>query len=239
MRARDTGDSTLDTARIFTALSLFALLSEPLASLVMALATYLGAAGSFARIQKFLELAERADTRGTDELPEKPLSSKRAVNAITVHGADFGWDPAKEPLLRDITLSVPWRKLTMVVGPVGCGKSTLLQAVLGEVPAMAGSVHIGSMSVAYAAQSPWHMNGTVKEAVIGCEPLDEKWYARVINACALQRDFRELPKGDSSRIGSGGVALSGGQSQRVVSSLSIPLSPGPSRKVGETPSGQC
>ncbi|KAK4133595.1 P-loop containing nucleoside triphosphate hydrolase protein [Trichocladium antarcticum] len=215
VRARDTGDSTLDTARIFTALSLFALLAEPLASLVMALATYLGAAGSFARIQKFLELEERVDTRGSGELHEKPLSSERAANAITVHEADFGWDPAKEPLLRGITLSVPWRKLTMVVGPVGCGKSTLLQAVLGEVPAMAASVHIGSVSVAYAAQSPWHMNGTVKEAVIGCEPLDEKWYTRVINACALQRDFRELPKGDSSRIGSGGVALSGGQSQRV------------------------
>jgi ABC-type bacteriocin/lantibiotic exporter with double-glycine peptidase domain len=220
VRARDSGDKTLDTARVFTSLSLFALLSEPLASLVMSLATYLGAVGSFVRIQQFLDSEERADVRQPAELAElseKPTVNPSAPEAIAVQGASFGWDAAKEPLLKDITLTVPWDKLTMVVGPVGCGKSTLLQAVLGEVPALAGSVRLGSTSVAYCAQNPWHMNGTVREAIVGCEQFDEKWYARVVHACALRRDFRELPAGDASRIGSGGIALSGGQSQRIVS----------------------
>ncbi|AEO64844.1 uncharacterized protein THITE_35966 [Thermothielavioides terrestris NRRL 8126] len=218
VRARNSGDTTLDTARVFTSLSLFALLSEPLASLVMSLATYLGAVGSFVRIQQFLDSEERADLRRPAEpaeLSEKPTVNPSAPDAIAVQGASFGWDAAKEPLLKDITLTVPWDKLTMVVGPVGCGKSTLLQAVLGEVPALAGSVRLGSTSVAYCAQNPWHMNGTVREAIVGCEQFDEKWYARVVHACALRRDFRELPAGDASRIGSGGIALSGGQSQRI------------------------
>jgi ABC-type multidrug transport system fused ATPase/permease subunit len=215
-RARDSGDATLDTARVFTALSLFSLLSEPLSSLVMALAAYLGAVGSFVRIQQFLESEERVDIPKPEELSEKPEIDNSAPDAITIQGGDFGWDPAKSPLLKGITLSVPWKKLTMVVGSVGCGKSTLLQAILGEVPALAGSVRLGSTSIAYCAQDPWHMNGTVKEAIVGCEELDEKWYGRVIYACALSRDFRELPMGDFSRIGSGGIALSGGQSQRIV-----------------------
>ncbi|KAK4238509.1 hypothetical protein C8A03DRAFT_43740 [Achaetomium macrosporum] len=240
LRARgSSGDGTLDTARVFTSLSLFALLSEPLASLVMSLATYLGAVGSFVRIQQFLQSEERADMRTNSSLADSSdaeLSSassssneklprfidKSASAAITVRNADFGWEPAakeKAPLLRGITMAVPWHKLTMVVGPVGCGKSTLLQAVLGEVPALnagaGGAVRLGSLSIAYCAQSPWHMNGTVRQAIVGCEAWDEKWYARVVHACALRRDFRELPMGDSSRIGSGGVALSGGQSQRI------------------------
>lgn len=184
----------------------------------MALAAFLGATGSFVRIQKFLESEERKDIPKPEErLAEKHKIDESSLDAVSVKGGDFGWDGAKEPLLKDITLSVPWRKLTMVVGPVGCGKSTLLQAILGEVPAMAGSVRLGTTSIAYCAQDPWHMNGTVKQAIIGCEESDEKWYARVVHACSLKRDFRELPMGDSSRIGSGGIALSGGQSQRIVS----------------------
>lgn len=213
VRARDSGDKTLDTARVFTSLSLFALLSEPLASLVMSLATFLGAAGSFTRIQEFLASAERVDTR------ELGRSDATGTAAITVESASFGWDPAKPPQLRDINLSVPRGKLTMIVGPVGCGKSTLLHALLGEIPTVeggAGAVRLGSRSIAYCAQNPWHVNGTIRQSILGGAPMDDKWYDRVVRACALRRDFRELPMGDASRIGSGGIALSGGQSQRIV-----------------------
>ncbi|KAK4247619.1 ABC transporter [Corynascus novoguineensis] len=220
LRARNTGDKTLDTARVFTSLSLFALLSEPLASLVMALSAYLGAVGSFVRIQTFLESEERPPAtklEGGEEgsVTEKPLIDESASDAISIQSASFGWDAEKEPLLKDITMSVPWRKLTMVVGPVGCGKSTLLLSILGEVPALAGSVRLGTTSIAYCSQDPWHMNGTIREAIVGCEEYDEQWYARVVHACSLRRDFRELPMGDSTKIGSAGIALSGGQSQRI------------------------
>ncbi|KAH6623990.1 ABC transporter [Chaetomium sp. MPI-SDFR-AT-0129] len=215
VRARDTGDTTLDTARVFTALSLFALLSEPLASLVMALAAYLGAVGSIVRIQQFLESKEKTETPKPEDFGEKPMIDNSAAEAVVVQGGNFGWDSEKEPLLKDVNLSIPWRKFTMIVGPVGCGKSTLLQSLLGEVPALSGSVCLGTTSIAYCSQDPWHMNGTIREAIIGCEEPDELWYAHVVHACSLRRDFRELPLGDSTRIGSGGVALSGGQSQRI------------------------
>lgn len=209
LRARHTGDTTLDTARVFTSLSLFALLSEPISSLVMSLATFLGAVGSFSRMQQFLDSPERMDKRQAIELSEKSTA------AISVQDASFGWDDNK-PLLKDVTVSVPWRGLTMIIGPVGCGKSTLLNGLLGEIPALSGKVTFGSTSVAYCAQIPWHMNGTIKQAIVGSGEWDEKWYARVARACALVRDLKEMPKGDETNIGSGGVALSGGQGQRLV-----------------------
>lgn len=214
VRARDSGDQTLDTARVFTSLSLFALLAEPLSSLVMSLATYLGAVGSFDRIQTFLQSEERVDTRRLDEPTNR--SKPTGGDAITVRGADFGWDPSQQPLLRGITMSVPRGKLTMVVGPVGCGKSTLINGLLGEIPTLAGTVSIASSSVAYCAQDPWHMNGTVREAIVGDRQFDAKWYNRVVRACALAQDLTQLPAGDLSNIGSGGISLSGGQSQRIV-----------------------
>ncbi|KAB5511355.1 P-loop containing nucleoside triphosphate hydrolase protein [Coniochaeta sp. 2T2.1] len=206
LHARSNSDTTLDTARVFTALSLFSLLSEPISSLVMSLSTFLGAVGSFSRIQQFLDSAERVDNRKSIELGEKSTA------AIETEEADFGWD---KPLLRDVTIRVPWQGLTMVIGPVGCGKTTLLNGLLGEIPFNAGKVKIGSTSVAYCSQVPWHMNATIKQAIVGSSDWDEKWYLRVVDACALTRDFNELPLRDESTIGSGGIALSGGQGQRV------------------------
>lgn len=243
------GGTTLDTARVFTSLSLFTLLADPLASLVMSLATFMGAVGSFARIQEFLEKEERADSRKTppdfdDEFtkmvtPSLSTAEKRSIStetssgpapslksassfyisrdAITIDDGSFGWNLGEEPLLKGINMAVPRHKLTVVVGPVGCGKSTLLKAILGEVPIIAGTVKLASMSIAYCDQTPWHMNGTIQQAIIGMSQLDAQWYAKVLDACALKEDLKQLPKADQSNIGSQGIALSGGQSQRIVS----------------------
>ena len=43
------------------------------------------------------------------------------------------------------------------------------------------------------------------------EPYDEKKYRKVIKACALTRDFEQLPHGDKTLIGERGSSLSGGQ----------------------------
>lgn len=183
----------------------------------MSLVTFLGAAGSFARIQEFLGSDERIDTRVFDKSP--PPANGEDGEAIILKNTDIGWEPTsdKPAQLREINLRLPRHKLSMIIGPVGCGKTTLVQTLLGEIPALAGSVQFsGCPSAAYCAQNAWHMNGTIRQAIIGTESFDSRWYDRVVDACALKQDFRELPAGDSSRIGSGGIALSGGQSQRIV-----------------------
>ena len=43
---KSNGTSTLDTAKVFTSLSLFTLLSEPLSSLIMSLSSFMGGVGS-------------------------------------------------------------------------------------------------------------------------------------------------------------------------------------------------
>lgn len=243
------GNTTLDTARVFTSLSLFALLAEPLGSLIMALVTFTGSVGCFTRIQDFLAKEIRIDSRKkpidllVDDLSgsSKPSSFAEKVSfgsqtsahsmlppkdgshsffvrdAITVQDGCFGWDPEKAPLLKSVTINVPRQKFTIVVGPVGCGKSTLLKALLGEVPTMGGTVQISSMNVAYCDQTPWHMNETIRQSIIAVSNFDEKWYATIIQACALEEDLKQLPRGDQTIIGSKGIALSGGQSQRIVS----------------------
>jgi ABC-type bacteriocin/lantibiotic exporter with double-glycine peptidase domain len=138
-------------------------------------------------------------------------------NAVVVKNGAFGYDTSKEPILSGINVEVPAGKFTMIVGPVGCGKSTLLKAILGEVSIMEGTVEILNTEVAYCDQTPWHMNGTVRDSIIAFSGTDEPWYKQVLEACALEQDLGQLPKGDLTTIGSKGIVLSGGQSQRIVS----------------------
>jgi ABC-type multidrug transport system fused ATPase/permease subunit len=238
-------DSALDTSTVYTALSLFSLLADPLMSLVMAMMAFAGSVGSFSRIQAFLEKESHVDPR--DKVithPFNPLKVSKQLalvaqsevavsesgssqfskgsassllhHIITVQGGSFGWNTEEEPSVKNVSITVLSGTLTILVGPSGCGKSTLLKAILGEVPCQDGIIHIATKSVAYCDQSPWHMNASIRECIVAMSAFDKAWYTSVINACALTQDFEQLPYGDETIIGSKGISLSGGQSQRIV-----------------------
>ncbi|KAF7117581.1 hypothetical protein CNMCM5793_006633 [Aspergillus hiratsukae] len=236
-------DSAFDMTTAYTSLSLFALLADPLLSLVMALMTFVGSVGSFGRIQEFLEKDDHVDCRckplhgSYDSFEPKALAlvddsdatlsetaSDRSItrapssvygDALTIRNATFAWDIEKEPVLKGLTISISRGSFTMIVGPSGCGKSTLLKAILGEVPCVNGDITLSSDSVAYCDQTPWHMNATIRDSIVAMSSFDKEWYASVVRACALVQDFEQLPRGDETVIGSKGIALSGGQSQRI------------------------
>lgn len=101
-----------------------------------------------------------------------------------------------------------------MVGRVGSGKSSLLSAVLGEMTKVDGHVTVRG-SIAYCSQSPWIMNGTVKENITFGAVFDSEFYSIVIEACALREDLLILPDGDGTEVGEKGISLSGGQKARM------------------------
>jgi ABC-type bacteriocin/lantibiotic exporter with double-glycine peptidase domain len=136
-------------------------------------------------------------------------------NVVVVEGCSFGYDPTKKPMLNEINVQVPLGKLILVMGPVGIGKSTLLKAFLGEMSIVPGSVKISSSEIGYCDQTPWLMNGTVRDSIIAFSPVDDRWYQQVLDACASGEDLVQLPRGDLATIGSKGIVLNGGQSQLI------------------------
>ncbi|XP_049775390.1 ATP-binding cassette sub-family C member 4-like [Schistocerca cancellata] len=167
--------------------------------------SYMGEAiVSVRRIQEFLLKPEVREV-GQDE--------KTARGEATLHSATASWDGSYNAL-QGVSIRAQPGQLCAVVGPVGSGKSSVLQALLGELQTSEGHVSVGGR-VAYASQEPWVFAGTVRNNILLGRPYQHEWYRKVVRACALERDFQLLPRGDHTVVGQKGATLSGGQRARI------------------------
>jgi ABC-type multidrug transport system fused ATPase/permease subunit len=192
-------------------------MGESLLSLLQAISNLSSAVGCINHIQKLLNQSERVDDR-THRTEALPLAPQHLPPCLVTKNVSAGWEG---PIVRNISFEIPFGSLAMLVGPVGCGKSTLLKAILGETLYNVGDVHIHSPNIAYCSQTPWLVNRSIRDNVVGASSYREDWYMMVIKACGLQTDIAGLIKGDDTMVGTKGVSLSGGQKQRLVGGLSI------------------
>lgn len=155
------------------------------------------------------------------EIGDDVTLSHLGRDCIVAENASCGWDTEKPTVLQNLNFKIKEGSLTMIVGPVSSGKSTLLKALLGETPVTQGLYRSFMTEVAYCSQTPWLVNGTLKENIIHGAEYDLKWYNKVIQACDLETDLAQLPLGDDTIIGSKGLSLSGGQQQRVAVARAI------------------
>ncbi|XP_074867332.1 ATP-binding cassette sub-family C member 6 isoform X3 [Carettochelys insculpta] len=198
----------LNAEKAFVSLTLINLLHTAHSFLPFSITAAIQAKVSLNRLAAFLSLEE------LDPTNKSGVVSNLLQDRITVRNGTFTWCRGSSPCLKRINLTVPRGCLLAVVGQVGAGKSSLLSALLGELQQLDGYVAMKG-TVAYVPQQDWIQNASLEENIIFGEKLDESWYNRVIEACALLPDLENFPAGSKSEIGEKGTNLSGGQKQRV------------------------
>ena len=148
-------------------------------------------------------------SNGTTVTPAKAAQRKTTPNATQPYVFH----------LEDVSLQIRRGEFVGVCGAVGSGKSSLLLAMLGELWGMKRArlrPHaFVSGRVAYVAQEAWIQNSTLRDNVLFGLPMNEQRYRQVLDAVALTLDLQQLPAGDMTEIGEGGINLSGGQKVRV------------------------
>lgn len=140
---------------------------------------------------------------------------------------DFAYDPA-QPVLRDVTFTVPAGRTVALVGPTGSGKSTiatlaarLLDPDQGEV-ALDGADVRGltsaslAQTVALVPQIAFVFDDTVRGNVALDRPgVDDDRVHEALATAQADTFVARLPEHLDTQLGERGTSLSGGQRQRL------------------------
>lgn len=206
-----TQNKPLTTEIVFPALTLFNLLTFPLAILPMVITSIIEASVAVNRLTSFFTAPELQP----DAVIQYDSVSDKGDETVRIRDATFKWSSSDpRSVLEGVSFSAHKGELSCIVGRVGAGKSSFLQALLGDMYKSRGEVVIRG-KIAYAAQSPWVMNASVRENIVFGYRWDPQFYEKTVEACALKEDFASLPDGDQTEVGERGISLSGGQKARL------------------------
>ena len=165
-------------------------------------------------------LTENEESKSTDVFSPKEYD-------ISFHDVSFSYVQG-EPVLNNISFSIPDRGLTAIVGDSGSGKSTILNLIAKYYEPKCGEIDIGWQSIRYVNaedvlalismvdQDTFLFNDTVRENIRYAKPssTDEE----IENACKkanCDAFIRKMEKGYDTHIGENGNLLSGGERQRL------------------------
>ncbi|WP_194817317.1 ABC transporter ATP-binding protein [Nocardia sp. XZ_19_385] len=160
-------------------------------------------------------------------LPEAAEPVTSGAPSVTFDKVDFGYRPG-EPVLSDLSFTVPAGTTTAIVGPSGAGKTTLLRLVARFYDVDSGRVEVGGHDVraqpsatlldqlSLVFQNVYLFDRSVADNIrIGRPAATAAEVLRAAEAARVDEIAERLPDGYDTRVGEGGAALSGGERQRV------------------------
>jgi ATP-binding cassette subfamily B protein len=147
--------------------------------------------------------------------------------------------PDKEPVLKDVNISIPEGSMVAIVGPSGAGKSTLIDVLLGFNTPAIGSVTFDDCPlnrydivsyrrrIGYVPQDAILFNASITENLLWSkEDATEEAITRACEQANVVEFVKDLPEGYETVVGDRGVRLSGGQAQRLALARAILREPG-------------
>lgn len=161
---------------------------------------------------------------------EEPKTAKQLdINTwdIEFKDVDFSY-VMDEPVLKNINIKIPSKKLTAIVGDSGSGKSTVLNLIAKFYPPHKGTVSIGRENIAnYDAekvlnvismvdQDVFLFNDTVRNNIRYAKvDTTDKQIEEVCKLANCDEFIQKLENGYDTIIGENGGQLSGGERQRI------------------------
>ena len=177
-------------------------------------------------------IVQDAITRIDSVLQSPPLSQPSAPqhpkdSSVTLDHVTFSYDGAKN-VLEDVSLSIGAGQTAAFVGPSGGGKSTLAALVARFFDPQSGSISIGGVNVkdidknklmdtvSFVFQNSRLIKGNILDNVRMGKPdaTDDEVFS-ALRAAQCMDIIEKFPDGANTVIGSQGIYLSGGETQRL------------------------
>ena len=161
------------------------------------------------------------DTMDIDGKEIKPQSCD-----IELEHVSFSYD--KRKIIDDVSLSIPQRTTTAIVGPSGGGKSTLCNLIARFWDVDAGRVTLGGVDVkeysmnslmsnfSFVFQTVYLFADTIENNIkFGRQDATHEEVVEAAKKACCHDFISQLPDGYNTVIAEGGSTLSGGQKQRI------------------------
>ncbi|HEX2130849.1 MAG TPA: ABC transporter ATP-binding protein [Actinophytocola sp.] len=187
-------------------------------------------------------IAAAGRIREVDALPVEvdpepaPTDAAEGTDILELRDVVARYGPDAEPAVDGVTLAIPRRGHTAIVGPSGAGKTTLFSLILRFLEPQRGSLVLDGHDyrglsysdvrarLAYVEQETPIVPGTIRENLLFTHPdaTDEELH-RVLAEVRLTDKIDELEEGLDTSLTSSSV--SGGQRQRIALARAILRTP--------------
>ena len=182
-----------------------------------------------AELQSALACAERLysvlDQEEVKESGKKDLQEEAVEGAVQFDRVGFGYRP-DQPLIKDLSISIPPASKVAIVGPTGAGKSTLINLLMRFYEVDQGRLLLDQEAVTsytlasyrkqfgMVLQETWLKVGTVHENIaFGCPNASREDVIQAAKAANADFFIQQLPDGYDTYLADAGDSLSQGQRQ--------------------------
>lgn len=182
-----------------------------------------------AELQSALACAERLysvlDQEEVKESGKKDLQEEAVEGAVQFDHISFGYRP-DQPLIKDLSVSIPPASKVAIVGPTGAGKSTLINLLMRFYEVDQGRLLLDQEAVTsytlasyrkqfgMVLQETWLKVGTVHENIaFGCPDAHREDVIQAAKAANADFFIQQLPDGYDTYLADAGDSLSQGQRQ--------------------------
>ncbi|MDD3444798.1 MAG: ATP-binding cassette domain-containing protein, partial [Zavarzinia sp.] len=143
-----------------------------------------------------------------------PVEAPAAGVAVELEGVGFGYEGAARPVLTALNLRIEKGEVVALIGPSGTGKSSLLALIAGEAAPRAGRCRTQATAL-LTQRSELFRDSLAENLRLAAPDADDGALFAALAAAGLAADVDAMPEGLATRLGDGGLGLSGGQARRL------------------------
>ena len=187
-------------------------------------------------LERLAEIHQKEDEEQTLDMKVKSLPADRTLR---IEGVSFSYDGAdRDYVLQEVSLTIPERKVTAIVGASGSGKTTLVKLLLGFYEPNQGTIRVGDLPLQQINPHVWRAHtGCVmqdgfifsdtiaRNIAVGAERIDQERLLHAVTVANIRDFIESLPLGYNTKIGMEGNGVSQGQRQRILIARAVYKNP--------------